>query len=135
MHRTKLVLAVMATADGAMHTSDQLQRMFAMIDSDIPSAVGGPHFDFGPSRGGPFDPAVYDVVESLVAADLVASGAEVRWRSYWLTAAGQARGESLLLEFPPRVRDELREISHFTRSLGTARRVTHQRTGKSVSVS
>jgi hypothetical protein len=125
----------MATADGAVHTSDQLQRMFAMIDSDIPSAVGGPHFNFGPSRGGPFDPAVYDVVEALEAADLVASGAEMRWRSYWLTPAGQARGESLLLEFPSRVQDELREISHFARSLGTSRRVTRQRTTRSVTVS
>jgi hypothetical protein len=135
MYRTKLVLAVMAAADGAVHTPDQLQRMFALIDQDIPSAVGGPHFDFRPSRSGPFDPAVYDILEALESVGLVSSGNEMRWRSYRLTPAGQAQGESLLLELSPRVQDELREISNYARSFSTTRRVPARPTRRSVPVS
>jgi hypothetical protein len=109
--------------------------MFALIDQDIPTAVGGPHFDFRPSRSGPFDPAVYDILEALESVELVASRPELRWRSYQLTPTGQAQGESLLLEFAPRVQDELREISHFARSFSTTRRVPAEPTRRSVPVS
>lgn len=67
MTRNDVVLTGM-TAAGPDTKFDavQLQKLFFLVDREIPSLIGGPHFDFRPHHYGPFDRAVYDALDSLL---------------------------------------------------------------------
>jgi uncharacterized protein len=65
MDRQSLLLAALAASDGATHSPVQVQKLFFLLDSEIPSYTGGPHFHFIPYDYGPFDAAVYDELANL----------------------------------------------------------------------
>jgi DNA-binding PadR family transcriptional regulator len=98
--------------------------MFMLVDQNIADTVGGPHFDFRPSRGAPFDRAVYETVKALEAEGLAESVPEFRWRSYRLTPAGQRRGEELLNDLPEWAREYIRDLPQLARELSLRRRLS-----------
>ena len=124
MNRQEVVLAAMAASDGSTHHPAELQTMFMLVDQNIADTVGGPHFDFRPSRGAPFDRAVYETVKALEAEGLAESVPEFRWRSYRLTPAGQRRGEELLNDLPEWAREYIRDLPQLARELSLRRRLS-----------
>jgi uncharacterized protein len=117
MNREELVLACLAPAKGALHSPVQVQKMFFLIDKNIPEDVEGPHFDFHPYDYGPFDKAVYETLEELTQKGLVSMCPERTWMSYRLTSAGQEAGEATLSTFSDRAQGFIIEVSDFVRRL------------------
>ncbi len=124
MERKNYVLAVMATAGGTEHTPVQIQKLFFLLDKKIPGAVGGPYFDFVAYDYGPFDSEVYEVIHEL-EDDGDAETCDGSLRRYKLTAPGQQKGSSLLLEeFDLQTGEYIKKLSAWVRSLSFAELVS-----------
>jgi hypothetical protein len=117
MNQREIVLACMAPAKGAEHTPVQVQKLFFLIDQNIADRVGGPHFRFSPYSYGPFDKAVYEVLEDLAADGYVDIVRERTWKNYKLSVTGQQEGQRLMDELPEPVRDYIKRLSEFVRAL------------------
>ena len=119
MDKNELVLAALATGEGAAFSPVQVQKLMFVLDREISQHTGGPHFAFEPYDYGPFDAAVYSTLEGLQAAGDVeiSYGQGTRRRSYRLTVAGQTKGRELLASTPPEVREYMRQLSGWVRSL------------------
>ena len=114
-----IVLAALAPALGAAHTPVQVQKLLFLIDREIPEFVGGPIFDFQPYDYGPFDKAVYSVLETLERDGMVEveEAPGLRWRKYRLTEWGQEAGLRVLGSMDSRASNYIKSISTFVRSL------------------
>ena len=97
MTRDRIVLAGMAAAGpGAKFDAVRLQKLFFLIDREIPHLIGGPHFDYKPYHYGPFDKAVYDVLDDLLESGDAVADASSRYPLYSLTDSGAANGARFL---------------------------------------
>ena len=66
MERSDIVLAALsADRRASWFNAIAIQVLLFLIDREIAEDLGGPHFDFEPYVAGPFDPDVFDVIESL----------------------------------------------------------------------
>lgn|SRR3989338_171027 len=117
MERKDFMLAVLAAARGGTHSPVQVQKLFFLIDQNIPKLVGGTYFNFVPYNYGPFDKAVYEELEGLAFIGNVDIFFDKTWNSYRLTESGQKRGDELLASLPKEAQDYIRKISTFARSL------------------
>src|SRR5690242_8635530 len=82
MKRSDLILAAMSVADGGLYTPVQVQKLFFLMDREIPDRINGPLFNFEPYNYGPFDPAVYRELEKLHLSDMVQLVPQGTWSSY-----------------------------------------------------
>jgi hypothetical protein len=115
LHRDDYVLAVLATSGEGAWTPVQVQKIFFLLDQRLASQVGGPHFNFTAYDYGPFDAAVYEVIErqsELASVDRTSS-----MKTFRLTRRGQARGEEALVELSPGAREYIRSLSGWVRNL------------------
>ena len=117
MKRRNLMLAAMSVANGEVHTPVQVQKLFFLIDKEIPKLVSGPHFDFKPYNYGPFDQDVYRELELLATAGLVELVPQSTWSSYRLTQEGQSKGDKYFGVLKPKASEYIAEASKFVRSL------------------
>lgn len=117
MERRDLVLAVLAAAEGAIHTPVQVQKLFFLIDKRLGKRIGGPYFDFRPYFYGPFDSQVYVVLEELARSGLVEVLSNGPKRSYKLTREGQERGDKLLSTLNPADSSYIRKLSSTVRQM------------------
>lgn len=125
MRREELVLAAMAPADGAPHTPVQLQKLIFLISKNFPNLIDKGHgFNFQPYNYGPFDIAVYQVLEVLQSENKVDIDSNEKWKTYRLTVPGQKEGEDLLNSLPDKEKNYLCRISSFVRSLSFVQLVT-----------
>ena len=76
------------------------------------------------SNYGPFDKAVYEVLEELEHEELVETTQVYNWREYRLTGKGQEIGGRLLAKLPSRAQDYIRRVSIFVRRLTFTQLVT-----------
>jgi uncharacterized protein len=113
--RQDLVLAALAPGQGAVHSPVQLQKLLFLIDREVATLVGGPHFSFRPYNYGPFDKAVYKELEELSAAGLAESVSQGHWSGFRLTPAGQTQGDRSLQTLPQAARDYIVRASAFVR--------------------
>lgn len=117
MDQREIVLAGLAPAQGAQHSPVQVQKLFFLIDENIPDLVDGPHFEFAPYNYGPFDKTVYEVLVKLAGEGVVDLTAEQRWVNYRLTVAGQKLADQLFDELPEEAKAFIAEASDFVRKL------------------
>lgn len=115
--RENIVLAALASAGNSPFTPVQVQKLLFLIDRQIPARVGGPHFAFRPYHYGPFDRAVYGVLEELQEKGLVDIQGSGTWRSFALTDAGERAGGEALSSMDPDVQDFVRRSCEFVRTL------------------
>lgn len=120
MDKNAIVLAALAPAHGATFSPVQVQKLLFLIERNIADKVGGPYFNFQPYDYGPFDAAVYGVLDDLAAKDLV----EVldvpgrNWKRYRLTEAGQVEGGSIINSInEENIRQYIEALSSFVRKL------------------
>ncbi|MBF0305157.1 MAG: helix-turn-helix transcriptional regulator [Alphaproteobacteria bacterium] len=96
MNRTEHVLATMATMPDAEYRPLHVQKLFFLMDRQVPEAIGGPRFNFTPYDYGPFDPQVYRELETLAQAGLIKiENRTSRDRIYKLTEKGREAGVEL----------------------------------------
>lgn len=124
MDRESFVLAALAPSKGQPYSPVQVQKLFFLLDKNIPERIGGPQFNFQPYNYGPFDSLVYATLERLSITGLVAISTDTQWRSYQLTPSGQEKGEVLLETFPSTVKSYIKSVSHFVRSVSFTELVT-----------
>jgi len=116
MDRNGIVLTALASAgQNATFTPVQVQKLLFLIDREIPRLVGGPHFNFQPYDFGPFDSAVYDVLDRLTMQGLVSQG-QARYRLYALSPVGYQHGVGLLNGHPSAA-PYIRQAAAWVRSL------------------
>lgn len=114
MTRDEIVLAGMAAAgSGTKFNAVQLQKLFFLLDREIPSLIGGPHFDFMPHHYGPFDRAVYDLLDGLLDSGDASTDASSRYPLYSLTASGARKGTRILTEMHDNASRYMREASNW----------------------
>jgi uncharacterized protein len=126
MERSSLVLGVMSVAHGEEFSPVQVQKLFFLVDKNISKYVGGPHFSFEPYDYGPFDKAVYQVLDELQTKGFIES-CEVtghRWCNYRLTVTGQELGQAMFSELPENVKTYLMDLVKLVRSLSFAELVS-----------
>lgn len=114
MTRDDIVLAGMA-ASGPDTKFDavQLQKLFFLIDQEIPQLIGGPHFDFRPHHYGPLDRAVYDVLDGLLESSDASVHPSHQYPVYSLTASGVQRGVRSLDEMDDSASRYMRDASNW----------------------
>lgn len=117
MTRHDLILAALSVGgQGVRYEPVQVQKLFFLIDREIPHLVDGPHFRFRPYDYGPFDSAVYTELENLSKLGLVQIVAGY-YRSYALTHEGAVRGASALSNASGPARDFIGRADQWVRSL------------------
>ena len=118
MTPTEIVLAALAPAGGEPHSPVQVQKLLFLLDREAAGLVGGPHFDFKPYNYGPFDAAVYRVLDTLDHEGLVVTVRSDGWRrTYALTPKGQTQGDNFLEALPEPAREYIPRASKFVRDL------------------
>ena len=118
LSRKELVLATLALqGNDAELTPVQVQKLFFIIDREIPSLIGGPHFHFAPYDYGPFDREVYREIESLQFESLSLIRTRGSQRTYQLTSKGMERGVELASRLPYPAQDYIKQIGEFVRRL------------------
>lgn len=118
MQRSEIVLATMAASDQRVQLDPvQAQKIFFLVDREIPELVGGPHFDFKPYHYGPFDKAVYDELDGLAMENEVLIVHTSPYRRYLLTDSGYAKGEEVLDNLPEVATRYLAAVTRWVHSL------------------
>ena len=120
--RQRNVVAALAADRGASFAPVQVQKLFFLLDRNIPGDLGGQQFAFEPYDYGPFDAAVYSELEALARNGLVvieaAPGADRR--RYALTPEGYEIGRAVFAAMPAGAQDYLTRVSTWVRSLSFA---------------
>jgi len=85
MQQSDYVPAILsAVGEQASFSPVQVQKLFFLLDREIPEFVGGPHFDFEPYDFGPFGREVYGVFDGLELCGLSEKTSAGRYRRYSL---------------------------------------------------
>lgn len=116
MDTEDLILAALSPGGGYKYSPVQVQKLFFLIDRQIPDEIGGPHFQFEPYHYGPFDRAVYQQLEHLAARGLVVIDSTGTPRTFALTPEGEAFGKAALVGAPERGRNFIQRASEFVRN-------------------
>lgn len=126
MTKEDIILACMATSDGASFRPVQIQKSMFLIDQEASAQIGGPLFDFKPYDYGPFDVSVYNNLTILSEKGLVQIEGDPasKQRRYSLTAKGQQVGEATLGTLVPNIQDYLKRVSEFVLRLTFAQLVS-----------
>jgi hypothetical protein len=124
MNQRDIVLAGLAPANGAAHSPVQVQKLFFLLDRNIPREIDGQQFNFQPYNYGPFDKAVYDVLELLELEGYVDIIPEHSFQWYKLTVKGQEEGDRLLSALPEYTQKYIAEVSEFVRRLSFSQLVS-----------
>ena len=113
-----MALAALAPGVGVPHSPVQVQKLLFLIDRNLSVLLVGPTFDFKPFHYGPFDRAVYAILEDLAEQGLVEiTQGQGNWRDYRLTTAGQSRAAQVVDGLEERAQRYIQRASAFVRSL------------------
>ena len=125
MQKNEYVLAVLsAGGEKANFSPVQIQKLFFLLDREIPRLTGGPYFDFQPYDFGPFDKNVYDCLDQLELAGLASKIHNAPWRRYSLTPAGHEQGSVLLDTLPGEAVAFISQVGEWVRSLSFSQLVS-----------
>lgn len=105
-NRDDIVAAAFAAA-GPRAEFDPLraQKFLFLIDQVVSERIGGPFFNFRPYLHGPFDRAVYDVIQNLVATGYAQTDTAGPYQRHVLTDIGYRHGVTVLGSLPNPVAD------------------------------
>jgi len=115
--RKELILASLASAKRASFSPVQVQKLFFLIEQNIPDLVNGPHFTFVPYNYGPFDKEVYKELNALIEKGYVETFPDRTWNKYRLTEQGQEKGDQLYASLDKVAQSYIKEVSTFVRNL------------------
>jgi len=92
--RQRLILAAMVPQRRQVFSTVQLQNLLFLLNRNVRAYKGGKHFNFLPTRHGPYDGMVFQELEALARLGLVQKHRSER--RYRLTHSGVNAGESVL---------------------------------------
>lgn len=117
MERPSFVLAALSPAAQQPYSPVQVQKLFFLLDRNLPEEFGTPFFNFEPYNYGPFDHQVYNDLEELDKQELIEIDRRGQWRLYRLTPKGLEIGRDSLGNLPVNIANYIGEISEFVRRL------------------
>jgi hypothetical protein len=118
MNREQFVLAALLPSESTPLTPVQVQKLFFLLDRNIPKLVGGPHFAFRAYDYGPFDVTVYRELESQAEKGLVrVENAGTHRRQFSLTEQGLEAAREAFSTMPVAAQKYVSELSRWIRSL------------------
>ena len=99
--RFDILLAAMAAGGPeARYDPVRVQKLFFLLDREIPQYIDGPYFHFEPYHYGPFDKAVYEDLDELAERGEISIDTTRRYNQYSLTDSGYERGMTVLSSLP-----------------------------------
>lgn len=114
--RFDIVLAAMAAGGPeARYDPVRVQKLFFLIDREIPQYIDGPHFHFEPYHYGPFDKAVYEGLDGLAERGEIKVDTTRRYNQYSLTDSGYERGVAVLSTLPEVAANYMEEAAKWVR--------------------
>ena len=118
MTRAEFILSALSTADRQSFTPVQLQKLFFILDEEIPDDIEGPLFAFTAYHYGPFDHQVYREIEDLEEQGSVICNRlpGETYRIYATTPDGQEKGEQLFKSLDESAQEYIEVVSDFVRS-------------------
>jgi len=117
MDRNDYVLSALAAAGaGASFQPVHVQKLFFLLDKEASHLFEGPHFTFRAYDYGPFDRAVYSVLDSLASEGLIEVETFGSQRRYCLSAEGFTKGNTVFSNLPPDVRAYLQNLTVFVKN-------------------
>ena len=115
-NREEIVAAAFAAAgSGASFDPIRVQKLLFLIDREVAERIGGPFFHFQPYNYGPFDRAIYGVIEAMAEGGDVEVNTLGAYPRYSLTEAGYRRGKATLATFPVPVADYFGRVAQWIR--------------------
>ena len=112
------LLALEAAEDGAL-TPVQMQKVLFLLSKQALHLISTDFYDFEAYNYGPFSSQIYrDLAQNAREGKIVYDGAPNRnWSRYVITAQGKDRAYNVMAEVDPEVRDYLRTIVGWAKSL------------------
>lgn len=118
MNRSEYVLSVMALQGTNAYLSPvQVQKLFFILDQEMPQQYEGARFHFKPYDYGPFDSSVYSEIENHSRSGLAQLTYGPGYRCYALTDAGLTAGNRLAARLPLDVRAYIERVGTWVRQL------------------
>jgi len=117
MNKKQIILAGLFPANQKIYSPVQVQKLFFLLDKNIPQLINGPLFDFQPYNYGPFDKEVYRTIEELSEeglTEIIPSSSRLNYR---LTSEGQKEGEKFFNYLAPEAQKYITDVSNFVLSL------------------
>lgn len=112
--RTDFVLATLALLkEGSTFSPVQVQKLFFLLDREIPDKISGPRFAFSPYDYGPFDADVYRELEALSRDECVEILQGNSHRLYRLSDTGRTRGRETATLLDPSAREYIENAGNF----------------------
>lgn len=119
------VLAALALqGPDATLTPVQVQKLFFILDKEIPALTGGPYFNFKPYDYGPFDPEVYREIELLQFGSLAVIQSRGKSRTYMLSTDGIREGLNFASKLPQPAQAYIKRVGEFVRRLSFSKLVS-----------
>ena len=117
MDKRDIVLAGMYPSRQKFYSPVQIQKLFFLLDENIPELIDGPQFTFQPYNYGPFDHVVYRVLEELEFDGLVEIMSSNSRGMYRLTNEGHNEAEKIFEALDPKAQRYIDKVSDFVLSL------------------
>ncbi len=116
MNREEYVLAVLSLlGSGTSLSPAQTQKLFFILDREIPTKINGPRFNFVPYDYGPFDADVYSEIENLANEGLAKIDNGFSYRTYGLLDEGVEEGQRLANRLSLETRQYIADVGSFVR--------------------
>ena len=123
--RTDFVLATLSLLkEGSTFSPVQVQKLFFLLDREIPEKISGPRFTFSPYDYGPFDVDVYRELEALSRTQCVEILQGNGHRLYRLSDTGRARGNKIAALLDTSAREYIENAGNFVLRLNFKQLVT-----------
>jgi len=118
MQRQEVLVACLAAAPRPL-SPVQVQKALFLLDKNAAPLTDGPHFAFEPYDYGPFDRRIYTDLSNLSAEGVVEiRGGELsKSRRYGLTQEGQERGNAILEQMAPQLREYFKGVATWVSGL------------------
>lgn len=114
--RFQIMLAAMAAGGPeARYDPVRVQKLFFLIDREIPQYIDGPYFHFEPYHYGPFDKAVYEDLEEMAERGKISIDTTRRYNQYSLTDSGHERGMTVLTTLPEPAANYMEDAAKWVR--------------------
>lgn len=119
-------LLAIAAAEGKSLSPVQLQKAMFLLGDKLPADVRPDFYEFEPYHYGPFNAAVYSDAQALAGEGFVTINATGwgKYREYSATHDGLVRASAVAAELPAAVRQYVRDVVEWTRSMSFGKLVS-----------
>ena len=117
MNKSDWILAAMAAAEGDPWSPVQIQKALFLVSENIPEVKDKELFHFKPYHYGPFDAAIFELIEMMEKDGLTDTSYAFPVRKFNLVRKGHKKGKKLLDQLDDRTADYIRRVADYVHRL------------------